>query len=80
MYFAVSGQTYTRKLDAKYLMCFLILLKSVYKFSNDLRLLQSIKEIEEPFEKKQIGSSAMAYKKKSISQKEFQLWLKICNS
>ncbi len=64
--FAVSGQTYTRKLDARVLNVLSNIAQSAYKFSNDLRLLQSIKEIEEPFEKKQIGSSAMAYKRNPI--------------
>ncbi len=61
--FAVSGQTYTRKLDSRVLNVLSGIAQSAYKFSNDLRLLQSMKEIEEPFEEKQIGSSAMAYKR-----------------
>lgn len=61
--FAVSGQTYTRKLDSRVLNSLSQIAQSCYKFSNDLRLLQSMKEIEEPFEEKQIGSSAMAYKR-----------------
>jgi adenylosuccinate lyase len=60
--YPVSGQTYTRKLDSKVLNVLSGIAQSAYKFSNDLRLLQSMKEIEEPFEQKQIGSSAMAYK------------------
>lgn len=64
--FAVSGQTYTRKLDARVLNVLSNVAQSAYKFSNDMRLLQSMKEIEEPFEKKQIGSSAMAYKRNPI--------------
>ncbi len=59
----VAGQTYTRKLDAKVLSCLSNLAQSLAKFSTDLRLLQSLKEVEEPFEKDQIGSSAMAYKR-----------------
>ncbi len=61
--FAVSGQTYTRKLDSRVLNVLSGIAQSAYKFSNDIRLLQSMKEIEEPFEEKQIGSSAMAYKR-----------------
>lgn len=61
--FAVSGQTYTRKLDSRILNLLSGIAQSAYKFSNDIRLLQSMKEIEEPFEEKQIGSSAMAYKR-----------------
>lgn len=61
--FAVSGQTYTRKLDSRVLNILSGIAQSAYKFSNDIRLLQSMKEIEEPFEEKQIGSSAMAYKR-----------------
>jgi adenylosuccinate lyase len=61
--FAVSGQTYPRKLDSRVLGVLSAIAQSAYKFSNDMRLLQSMKEIEEPFEAKQIGSSAMAYKR-----------------
>lgn len=61
--FAVSGQTYPRKLDSRVLGALSAIAQSAYKFSNDMRLLQSMKEIEEPFEEKQIGSSAMAYKR-----------------
>ncbi len=61
--YAVSGQTYTRKLDYQVLAILSQIAQSAYKFSNDIRLLQHLKEIEEPFEKKQIGSSAMAYKR-----------------
>ena len=61
--FGVSGQTYDRKLDAKVLALLSNIAQSAHKFSNDLRLLQNLKEIEEPFEKSQIGSSAMAYKR-----------------
>lgn len=59
----VSGQTYTRKQDSRILNVLSGIAQSAYKFSNDLRLLQNLKEIEEPFEKNQIGSSAMAYKR-----------------
>ncbi len=61
--FAVTGQTYPRKLDSIVLNTLSEIAQSCYKFSNDLRLLQSMKEVEEPFEKHQIGSSAMAYKR-----------------
>ncbi len=61
--FPVSGQTYPRKLDYQVLSVLSSIAQSAYKFSNDLRLLQHLKELEEPFEKNQIGSSAMAYKR-----------------
>ena len=59
----VSGQTYTRKLDFTALSLLSGLAQSLHKMANDIRLLQNLKEIEEPFEKTQIGSSAMAYKR-----------------
>ena len=61
--FAVSGQTYTRKQDSRVLNLLAEIAQSAAKFANDLRLLQHEKELEEPFEKGQIGSSAMAYKR-----------------
>lgn len=61
--YPVSGQTYSRKLDSQMLSVLSGIAQSAYKFSNDIRLLQHLKEIEEPFEKSQIGSSAMAYKR-----------------
>ena len=61
--FPVSGQTYPRKLDSSVLFVLSGVAQSAAKFSNDLRLLQHLKEVEEPFEKNQIGSSAMAYKR-----------------
>lgn len=61
--FAVSGQTYPRKVDSQILNVLSLIAQSAYKFSNDIRLLQHLKQIEEPFEKSQIGSSAMAYKR-----------------
>ena len=61
--FAVSGQTYPRKLDSRVLDALAGVAQSAYKFAQDLRLLQSFREVEEPFEKNQIGSSAMAYKR-----------------
>lgn len=62
-FFAVSGQTYTRKLDYCILTVLSSISQSASKFANDIRILQNMKEIEEPFEKSQIGSSAMAYKR-----------------
>ena len=61
--YGVTGQTYPRKLDYNVLCVLSQIAQSAYKFSNDIRILQNMKEIEEPFEKKQIGSSAMAYKR-----------------
>ena len=59
----VSGQTYTRKFDDRVLSVLSGIAQSAYKFSNDLRILQSFKELEEPFETNQVGSSAMPYKR-----------------
>ena len=61
--FPVTGQTYTRKIDSQVTAILSGLAQSLHKLSNDVRLLQHLKEIEEPFENKQIGSSAMAYKR-----------------
>lgn len=61
--FPVSGQTYTRKLDSNVINVLSGIAQSCTKFSNDMRLLQHLKEMEEPFEKEQVGSSAMAYKR-----------------
>lgn len=61
--YPVSGQTYSRKVDSRVLNVLAGIAMSAHKFSNDIRLLQHLKEIEEPFEKNQIGSSAMAYKR-----------------
>ncbi len=61
--YGVTGQTYTRKFDYNVLCVLSQIAQSAYKFSNDIRLLQNMKEVEEPFEKSQIGSSAMAYKR-----------------
>ena len=61
--YPVTGQTYSRKLDSIILNTLSEIAQSAYKFSNDLRILQNMKEMEEPFEKNQIGSSAMAYKR-----------------
>ncbi|AWU44980.1 adenylosuccinate lyase [Blattabacterium punctulatus] len=64
--FPVTGQTYDRKVDAQILNLLSNISQSSHKFSNDLRLLQNLKEMEEPFNKEQIGSSAMAYKRNPI--------------
>lgn len=61
--YPVSGQTYSRKTDTRVLNILSGIAQSAHKFSNDMRLLQHLKEMEEPFEKNQIGSSAMAYKR-----------------
>ena len=61
--YPVSGQTYSRKVDSRVIGVLAGIAQSAHKFSNDIRLLQHLKEVEEPFEKKQIGSSAMAYKR-----------------
>ncbi|MDD6212322.1 MAG: adenylosuccinate lyase [Clostridiales bacterium] len=61
--YPVSGQTYSRKVDSRVLNVLAGIAQSAHKFSNDIRLLQHLKEVEEPFEKSQIGSSAMAYKR-----------------
>ena len=62
-FYPVSGQTYSRKVDTQVLFVLSGIAQSAAKFTNDLRLLQHLKEVEEPFEKNQIGSSAMAYKR-----------------
>ena len=61
--YPVSGQTYSRKVDTRVVNVLAGIAQSAHKFSNDIRLLQHLKEVEEPFEKDQIGSSAMAYKR-----------------
>ncbi len=60
---AVSGQTYTRKIDFRALSALSSVAQSAHKFANDLRLLAHLKQMEEPFETGQVGSSAMAYKR-----------------
>ncbi|MEG1980939.1 MAG: adenylosuccinate lyase [Clostridia bacterium] len=62
-YVSVSGQTYSRKVDSNILATLSAVAQSAYKFSNDMRILQNFKEMEEPFETNQIGSSAMPYKR-----------------
>lgn len=61
--FAITGQTYSRKIDSQIGDLLSRIAQTAHKFGNDLRLLQNLKEVEEPFEKEQIGSSAMAYKR-----------------
>ena len=61
--FPVCGQTYPRKLDSRILNCLSSIAQSCYRMANDIRLLQHDRQVEEPFEKDQIGSSAMAYKR-----------------
>lgn len=61
--FIITGQTYTRKVDSRIMSSLSALAQSAHKTTNDIRLLQNLKEIEEPFEKNQVGSSAMAYKR-----------------
>jgi len=60
---AVTGQTYPRKIDSFVVNCLALIAQSAHKLCNDLRLLANLKEVEEPFEKSQVGSSAMAYKR-----------------
>ncbi|HLG40265.1 MAG TPA: lyase family protein, partial [Chitinophagaceae bacterium] len=62
-YYPVTGQTYSRKIDSQIVFSLAGIAQSSHKFSNDMRLLQHLKEVEEPFEEEQIGSSAMAYKR-----------------
>ena len=64
--YPVSGQTYSRKVDTRVINVLAGIAASAHKFSNDIRLLQHLKEVEEPFEKTQIGSSAMAYKRNTM--------------
>ncbi len=80
--FPVTGQTYPRKLDSQMLNVLSGIAQSAYKFSNDIRLLQNLKEIEEPFEKSQIGSSAMAYKRNPMRTERISSLARhvICNA
>ena len=66
--YPVSGQTYSRKVDSRVLNVLAGIAMSAHKFTNDVRLLQHLKEVEEPFEKHQIGSSAMAYKRNPMRE------------
>lgn len=78
----VSGQTYSRKVDAYFLAVLSGFAQSAYKFSNDLRILQSFEEMEEPFEKNQIGSSAMPYKRNPMRSERISALARyvICDS
>lgn len=78
--FAVTGQTYPRKYDTLVLNCLNLIAQSAYKFANDLRLLQNLKELEEPFSKKQIGSSAMAYKRNPMRSERICALSRFVNS
>lgn len=80
--YAVSGQTYSRKVDARVLSVLSGIAQTATKFSNDIRLLQHLKEVEEPFEKSQIGSSAMAYKRNPMRSERMASIARfvICNS
>ena len=77
-FYPVSGQTYSRKIDYQMLSVLSDVAQSAYKFANDIRLLQHLKEIEEPFEKSQIGSSAMAYKRNPMRSETYLFIGKIC--
>ncbi len=72
--YPVSGQTYSRKVDTRVLNVLAGIAASAHKFSNDIRLLQHLKEVEEPFEKNQIGSSAMAYKRNPMRSTSATQW------
>ncbi|MGL4363269.1 MAG: adenylosuccinate lyase [Cellulosilyticaceae bacterium] len=80
--YPVTGQTYSRKVDSRVLNILSQIAQSAYKFSNDLRLLQHLKEVEEPFEKTQIGSSAMAYKRNPMRSERMSSLARfvICNA
>lgn len=81
-YYPVTGQTYSRKVDSQIMFCLAGIAESAYKFSNDMRLLQHLKEVEEPFEEDQIGSSAMAYKRNPMRCERIAALARyvICNS
>ena len=70
----VCGQTYPRKVDSRILNCLSSIAQSAYRMANDIRLLQHDRQIEEPFEKNQIGSSAMAYKRNPCAVSASALW------
>lgn len=80
--YPVSGQTYSRKVDSRVVNVLSGIAQSAAKFSNDIRLLQHLKEVEEPFEKNQIGSSAMAYKRNPMRSERMASIARyvICNS
>ena len=76
--YPVSGQTYSRKVDTRVVNVLAGIAASAHKFSNDIRLLQHLKEVEEPFEKSQIGSSAMAYKR-NPRKRTYRVTRQICH-
>jgi len=78
--FPVTGQTYPRKYDTQVINVLNLIAQSAYKFANDLRLLQNLKELEEPFSKKQIGSSAMAYKRNPMRSERICALSRFVNS
>ena len=77
--YPVSGQTYSRKVDSRVVNVLAGIAQSAHKFSNDIRLLQHLKEIEEPFEKSQIGSSAMAYKRNPMRSERIASLARLCD-
>ncbi len=76
--YAVSGQTYSRKVDTRVANILAGIAASAHKMSNDIRLLQHLKEVEEPFEKNQIGSSAMAYKRNPM-RRAYRISFTLCD-
>jgi adenylosuccinate lyase len=78
--FPVTGQTYPRKYDTQVLNILNLIAQSAYKFANDMRLLQNLKELEEPFAKNQIGSSAMAYKRNPMRSERICALSRFVNS
>ncbi len=78
--FPVTGQTYPRKYDTQVMNVLSLIAQSAYKFANDMRLLQNLKELEEPFAKKQIGSSAMAYKRNPMRSERICALSRFVNS
>ena len=78
--FPVTGQTYPRKYDTQVLNVLNLISQSAYKFANDMRLLQNLKELEEPFAKNQIGSSAMAYKRNPMRSERICALSRFVNS
>ena len=77
--YPVSGQTYSRKVDTRVANILAGIAASAHKMSNDIRLLQHLKEVEEPFEKSQIGSSAMAYKRNPMRSERIASLIQICD-
>ena len=77
--YPVSGQTYSRKVDTRVANVLAGIAASAHKMSNDIRLLQHLKEVEEPFEKNQIGSSAMAYKRNPMRSERIASPVPLCD-